>query len=67
MATPDNKRTLVQNLNLSLPTGSNLLIAGASGAGKSSLLRVIAGLWNTGTGEIARPRNEQVYFLPQRP
>ena len=34
---------------------------------KSSLLRAIAGLWNTGTGSISRPTSECVYFLPQRP
>jgi ABC-type uncharacterized transport system fused permease/ATPase subunit len=67
LATPDNKRILVQNLNLSLSSGSNLLIVGASGSGKSSLLRVIAGLWSTGKGQIKRPSNEHVYFLPQRP
>lgn len=34
-------------------------------AGKSSLLRAIAGLWTAGSGTIARPSS--VYFLPQRP
>jgi len=67
LSTPDGKRTLVQHLNLSLMKGNNLLIAGVSGAGKSSLLRAIAGLWNTGSGEIARPRSEDIYFLPQLP
>ncbi|KAL7550100.1 hypothetical protein ACHAWF_013331 [Thalassiosira exigua] len=67
LATPDSKRWLVQNLDLTLPSGSNLLIVGASGAGKSSLLRAVAGLWNTGDGEITRPTSEHVYFLPQRP
>jgi putative ATP-binding cassette transporter len=67
LATPDNKRILVQDLNLSLLSGSNLLIVGASGTGKSSLLRAIAGLWGTGSGEIIRPSSEYVYFLPQRP
>jgi putative ATP-binding cassette transporter len=67
LATPDNKRILINNLNLSLETGSHLLIVGASGSGKSSLLRAIAGLWNTGSGEIVRPSSEYVYFLPQRP
>ena len=67
LATPDNKRVLVQNLDLSLFRGKNLLIAGASGSGKSSLLRAIAGLWSTGAGEIVRPSAEHVYFLPQRP
>jgi ABC-type uncharacterized transport system fused permease/ATPase subunit len=67
VATPDNKRSLIENLNLSLMNGKNLLIVGASGSGKSSLLRAIAGLWDTGAGEIVRPCSEHVYFLPQKP
>jgi len=67
LATPDNKRLLIENLNISLLSGRNLLIVGASGSGKSSLLRAIAGLWSTGAGEIVRPSSEHVYFLPQRP
>eukprot|EP00804_Cyclotella_cryptica_P023721 CCRYP_017257-RC/>CCRYP_017257-RC protein AED:0.05 eAED:0.05 QI:104/1/1/1/1/1/4/481/690 len=67
LLTPDNKRILVQNLDLSVIKGKNLLIAGASGSGKSSLLRAIAGLWSTGEGEIVRPNADYVYFLPQRP
>jgi ABC-type uncharacterized transport system fused permease/ATPase subunit len=67
LATPDNKRLLIENLNISLMSGRNLLIVGASGSGKSSLLRAIAGLWSTGAGEIVRPSSEHVYFLPQRP
>eukprot|EP00578_Thalassiosira_sp_NH16_P028849 CAMPEP_0181091644 /NCGR_PEP_ID=MMETSP1071-20121207/8505_1 /TAXON_ID=35127 /ORGANISM="Thalassiosira sp., Strain NH16" /LENGTH=536 /DNA_ID=CAMNT_0023173791 /DNA_START=165 /DNA_END=1777 /DNA_ORIENTATION=+ len=65
VTTPDNKRTLFQNLNLSLTKGQNLLISGMSGVGKSSLLRAIAGLWRNGDGEIIRSKD--VYFLPQRP
>lgn len=67
LTTPDNKRLLIQNLSISLLSGKNLLIVGASGSGKSSLLRAIAGLWRTGAGEIVRPSSEYVYFLPQRP
>jgi ABC-type uncharacterized transport system fused permease/ATPase subunit len=67
VTTPDNKRSLIENLNLSLMNGKNLLIVGASGSGKSSLLRAIAGLWDTGAGEIVRPSSEHVYFLPQKP
>ena len=40
---------------------------GASGCGKSSLLRAIAGLWNSGTGAIYRPSLSQIFFLPQKP
>jgi len=67
LATPDNKRILVNNLDLALVRGNHLLITGPSGCGKSSMLRSIAGLWNTGRGEIVRPSSEHVYFLPQRP
>lgn len=67
LITPDRNRVLVQNLNFSLVQGKHLLITGASGAGKSSLLRAVAGLWTNGTGEITRPSSEHIYFLPQRP
>jgi len=67
LTTPDRKRTLVENLDLNLQWGDHLLIVGNSGAGKSSLLRAVAGLWTAGTGSIVRPADEDVYFLPQRP
>ncbi|MEQ9916205.1 ABC transporter ATP-binding protein/permease [Pectobacterium aroidearum] len=69
-----------QNLRLFTPAGRALtaldswqvlpgerwMINGASGVGKSTLLRACAGLWQHGSGEIARPRRCRTLFLPQK-
>jgi putative ATP-binding cassette transporter len=67
LQTPNYQRTLVEDLSVELPAGKGLLVMGPSGCGKSSLLRAIAGLWNSGKGTIIRPPSEQILFLPQRP
>ncbi len=67
--TPDYKRMLITNLNLEIAAkpNNNLLVVGPSGCGKSSLLRTIAGLWNSGSGKIICPSLNSMMFLPQRP
>jgi putative ATP-binding cassette transporter len=64
---PQSDRVLIKELSLVLKPGDALLITGASGCGKSSLLRAIAGLWHTGSGTIQHPPLEDVFFLPQQP
>ncbi len=67
LKTPHHDTTLIENLSILVSPGQSLLIVGASGVGKSSLLRAIAGLWRSGSGRIVRPPHAQVLFLPQRP
>lgn len=67
LETPDYEKVIVENLSLSVEPGQGLLIVGPSGQGKSSLLRAIAGLWNSGKGRLIRPSLEEFLFLPQRP
>jgi putative ATP-binding cassette transporter len=50
-----------------MPEQQGLLIVGPSGCGKSSLLRAIAGLWNSGHGILQRPELDHMLFLPQKP
>jgi len=67
LSPPQSDRVLIKELSLTLTPGDALLITGASGCGKSSLLRAIAGLWDRGSGTIQHPPVEHVFFLPQQP
>jgi vitamin B12/bleomycin/antimicrobial peptide transport system ATP-binding/permease protein len=52
---------------LDLAPADRLLVSGASGAGKSSLFRTLAGIWPLGEGRIRLPQRARVLALPQRP
>lgn len=65
LITPNQGHTLIQDLTLAVPSGARLMIVGASGTGKSSLLRAIGGLWDAGEGTLLRPNSADMLFLPQ--
>jgi putative ATP-binding cassette transporter len=67
LQTPNYQQTFLRDATAEVPPGKGLLITGASGAGKSSVLRAVAGLWNAGAGHISRPPLQEMFFLPQRP
>jgi ABC-type uncharacterized transport system fused permease/ATPase subunit len=61
---------LFRDLNFEIRQGQSTVIIGSSGSGKSSLLRVIAGLWEVQSGTIMRPDSigrGAMLFLPQKP
>ena len=62
-----NGKVLLKDLNVDLQNGDALLIQGPSGAGKTSLLKAIAGIYPFDTeGRVERPCSNSL-FLPQRP
>jgi len=66
VVTPKRDQTLARNLSFELLSGG-LLIVGGSGYGKTSILRVLGGLWDSGEGKVIRPPLDDCLFLPQRP
>lgn len=62
-----NKDVLIKDCTIDLMKYQSLLIMGASGVGKSTLLRTLAGLWPYAKGNVYLPKEEEFLFLPQRP
>lgn len=57
---------LVSDLTFRCGPYDSLLIRGPSGTGKSSILRIICGLWPAKTGNI-KCVDKQTFFMPQKP
>jgi putative ATP-binding cassette transporter len=53
--------------DLQIKPGEKILIKGRTGAGKTTLFRVMSGIWPFGSGEIELPKNKKIMVLPQRP
>ncbi|XP_054987286.1 lysosomal cobalamin transporter ABCD4 isoform X1 [Sorex araneus] len=69
-APASSDRPFIRDLSLKVSEGQSLLITGNTGTGKTSLLRVLGGLWASSRGSVRMltdfgPRG--VLFLPQKP
>jgi putative ATP-binding cassette transporter len=61
-----NGETLTNVRNIAIKPGSRWLVRGASGAGTSTVLRALAGLWPFGEGSIDAPVDARMMFIPQQ-
>lgn len=73
---PGSANTFLQNISLKIPAGASVAIVGSSASGKSTLLRIITGVWVPKVGTVridgadlrTWPRNElgpYLGYLPQ--
>ena len=61
------KREILKNINLSFYPGAKIGVVGANGSGKSSLLRIMAGLDTDFLGEAWAAKGTRVGYLAQEP
>ncbi|MGN7612642.1 energy-dependent translational throttle protein EttA [Magnetococcales bacterium HHB-1] len=61
------KRVILEDISLSFLPGAKIGVLGLNGSGKSSLLRIMAGLDSDFTGEAKPAPGIKIGFLPQEP
>lgn len=70
VSAPSSDKPLIKDLSLKICEGQSLLITGNTGTGKTSLLRVLGGLWASSRGSVQMLTEfgpHGVLFLPQKP
>ena len=62
-----SEKILVNNISLGINEGDKIGLIGVNGTGKSTLLKIIAGVEETDSGNITKPNKVRIEYLPQNP
>lgn len=60
-------RILLDNISLGINEGDRVGVIGVNGTGKSTLLKIIAGLEDVDSGTLTKTRELRISYLPQTP
>ncbi|KAK3806456.1 MAG: ABC transporter transmembrane region 2-domain-containing protein [Benniella sp.] len=66
IVTPNND-VLVEELSFKVTKGTDVIIAGPNGCGKSSLFRILGDLWPLFGGTVTKPHPSKLFYVPQKP
>lgn len=58
---------LVNSLSFKIHLGQNVIITGPNGSGKSSVFRLLGELWPLYGGQLIKPTNDKLFYIPQKP
>lgn len=62
-----NNKLLLQNISITFDGGKKYLLTGKSGIGKTTFLRLLAGIWPYAEGQLNFPKQFKPLFLSQKP
>lgn len=62
-----SEKVLVNNISLGINEGEKIGLIGVNGTGKSTLLKIMAGVEEPDNGTITKPNKVRIEYLPQNP
>src|SRR6266571_5465952 len=60
-----NERVVLEGATLAIDEGDRIGLVGRNGCGKTTFLRILAGLQSPDSGDVSRRRDLVVSYLPQ--